>query len=222
MTGKEALPHHSAMLDNDSTAVHHKAGDVGQHVADQHLQGTMPDNTSNSGDSSELRDGVSSAGQHLLNGTHDHATNESQMHIEQPGGKADSAEHNSPETAAGTTVHKPYQSEADGLASVSKAEPRLSVPQEAPASSAAELMVSEGADKRSVTQQQMDESGHADAFAEIMKSIPDHIKNVRPDMPANTESQTPANDQSSVDRTDSDGAGSSHSSETEYHQHVEL
>ena len=73
MNGEEALPHHSAMLNNDSVPLHHNSSDIGQqHVSDQHLQGAMPessndampDSANDAGDSSELRDNVTNASRH--------------------------------------------------------------------------------------------------------------------------------------------------------------
>ncbi|KAL3140050.1 hypothetical protein ABBQ38_004330 [Trebouxia sp. C0009 RCD-2024] len=243
--GEDALTHHSAMLNNDSILLHHNASDNSQHVSDQHLQGAMPNSTSDAmpdslngarsdstsdampsstsdtGDSVGFRDNVSSAGQHLLNGTQDSAVEEPQLDVERPREKSESVDHDLREEAAKSTDQESFQSEAGDLASVSQLEPRLSVPQEVHASSAGDVMVNQNADKRFVTQQQMDESGHADAFAEIMKNIPDHIRDVKnlPDMAANSEPDTPASQQPSLHRADSDSAGSSHSSDTQHHQH---
>lgn len=232
MGGEEGLTHHSAMLNNDSILLHHNASDSGQHVAHQHLQGAMPastsdamsDSTSDAGDSVSFRHNASSADQRLLNSTQDNAVKEPRLDAERSGEKSDSAVHDLHEGAVNSTSQEPYQSETGDLALVSQLEPRVSGPQGVHASSAEDVVLNQHADKPSVTQQQMDESGHADAFAEIMKNIPAHIRNVRnlPDMAANSEPETPASHQPSLHRGDSDGAGSSHSSDTQRHEHVDL
>ena len=159
----------------------------------------------------------------ILNGTQCNAT-ETQQHIKRLGDKAGSADNGLHEAVTKSAIQELYQSEAGDLAAVAQSEPRLSVPQEVPASSTADPVVNEGADKRFVTQQQMDVSGYADAFAEIMRNIPDHIRDARnvQGVATNTAPEPPANNQSGLDQLGSDGDGSSQSSDTQQQQHVDL
>lgn len=221
-SGEPALPHHSALLNNDSIAGNDSATDSGQSASDQHLQGAMPDSRVDLGDSIELQDSISSSVQDRLNGAEANAAGDSaphKAHAQLSEGNSASSDRNSHEAVESNT-HVPYQSEADDLASAAQSEPRQSVPQEVAAGSAATSVADEGSDKRFVSQQQMDKSGHADAFAKSMESIPDHIKNAisEGDAAANTEAASPVDNQ----RADSASPGSSHSSGAQHHQHAEL
>lgn len=217
ISGEQALPHHSALLLNDTIAVNHTATDS---ASDQQLQGVMPENTDDLADSMQLQDSISSTIHDLLNSTEETAASDSarqEQHAEQPKGSSSSSDHLSHDS---TDVHVPYQSTADDLASAaqSTSAPRQSVPQEGASSSDdADLVAEQGPDNRFVTQQQMDESGHADAFAKIMESIPDHVKNMvsEGNVPSDTEARSSDN-QSASDGADS--AGSEGSSHTQYHE----
>ena len=216
-SGEPAFPHHSALLNNDSIAGNDSATDSGQSASDQHLQGAV-----DLGDLIELQDSISSSVQERLNGAEANAAGDSaphKAHAQLSEGNSASSDRNSHEAVESNT-HVPYQSEADDLASAAQSEPRQSVPQEVAAGSAATSVADEGSDKRFVSQQQMDKSGHADAFAKIMESIPDHIKNAISggDAAANTEAASPVDNQ----RADSASPGSSHSSGAQHHQHAEL
>lgn len=68
-----------------------------------------------------------------------------------------------------------YQTETQGLASLSSSKSRQSVPQMGAADD------QQGSDRRFVSQQQMDESGHADALAGIVNAVPDDILDQLPD-----------------------------------------
>ena len=210
VSGEQALPHLSAVLNNVT--------DSSQSSSDQHLQGLMPDNTADLADSINLQDSITSAVQNLLNSTEDAAADDSasqNVHADRPDANSNSSDHTSHDVAE-SHADVPYQSEADDFASASQSEPRQSVPQEGPASSDA-TVADQVSDSRFVTQQQMDESGHADAFAKIMESIPDHVKN------AGSEGNAPANNETPTsERTDSASAGSGHTSGTQHHQHAEL
>lgn len=220
-SGEQALPHHSALLLNDSIAGNHTATDS---ASDQQLQGAMPENTDDLADSMQLQDSISSVVHDLLNSTEETAASDSpsqEQHAEQPKGSSSSSEqlsHDSIDTQV------PYQSTADDLVSAAQSEsaPRQSVPQEAAASSSdVDRVAEQGSDKGFVTQQQMDESGHADAFAKMMESIPDHVKNVvsEGNVPSDTETLSHVN-QSALDGARSASLeGSSH---TQYHEHADL
>lgn len=220
VSGEQTLPHLAALLKNDSMAVNPNVADNSQSASDQHLQGAMPDNTADPADSIELQDSITSAVHDLLNRTEGTAADNSaaqKLHADQPDANSGSSDHTSRDVAE-SDADVPYQSEADDLASALQSEARQSVPQEGIASSDDTGFVADQvSDKRFVTQQQMDESGHADAFAKIMQSIPDHVKNAvsEGNAPADTEPPT-------LDKMDSASSGSDHSSGTQHHQHAEL
>ena len=211
---------HAALLHNDSVAVNHNATDSNLSASDEHLQGAMPDSTADFAESIELQDSISSAVHDLLNSTEHRAAVKSapqKLRADRPHANIGSSDHTSHEVTQ-SDAHAPYQSEADDFASAAQSEPRQSVPQEGNAGSDdADFMANEVSDRRFVSQQQMDESGYADAFAVIMESIPDHIKNAvnEGNEPADTETST-------LDRTDTASSGSGHSSRTQHHQHAEL
>ena len=70
-----------------------------------------------------------------------------------------------------------YQSETQELESLSQSKPRHSLPQaEVASSESGAAKPSMHGKSNTVTQKQMDGSGHGPAFASIMASIPDHIK----------------------------------------------
>ena len=220
-SGEEALPQHVALLNNDSIAVKHNVTDNSQFAADQHLQGAMPDSTADLADSIHLQDSISSAVHDLINSTEKDTvadTSASQkLHADRPDANSGSSNHTSQEVAE-ADAHAPYQSEAAKFASASQSEPRQSVPQHVAANSdEADFVADQGSDKRFVTKQQMDDSGHADAFAKIMESIPDHIKNAASEGNVPDDTETPT-----LDRTDSASSGSGHSTGTQHHQHAEL
>ena len=68
-----------------------------------------------------------------------------------------------------------YQTKTQGLASLSNSKSRQSVPQMDAVDDQQE------SDKRFVSQQQMDESGHGDALAGIVNAVPDDILDQLPD-----------------------------------------
>lgn len=218
--GKQALPHHSALLINDSIAVNHNVTDS---ASDQQLQGAMPEDTDDLADSMQLQDSISSAIHDLLNSTEETAASDSasrEQHAEQPKGSSSAFDHLAHDSI---DTHAPYQSNADDLVSAVQptSAPRQSVPQDGAASSDnADLVAGQGSHKSFVTQQQMDESGHAHAFAKIMESIPDHVKNMVSEghVPSNTEALSHVN-QSASDGAESVSPGSSH---TQHHEHAEL
>ena len=83
---------------------------------------------------------------------------------------------------------------------------------------------SKAADTQVVTQQQMDESGHADAFAKILESIPDHIKNMQSEshqVEASADLKSSAHPVSSDNSSTGFDALSSRPS-AQYEGHVEL
>lgn len=84
-----------------------------------------------------------------------------------------------------------YQTETQGLASLSNSKSRQSVPQMGAVDDQQE------SDKRFVSQQQMDESGHADALAGIVSAVPDHIKDQLPDKfkPVSAVASSPAQEE---------------------------
>ena len=221
VSGEQALPHDAALLKNDSAAVSHNATDSGQSASDQPLQGAMLDSTADLAGSVELQDSISSAVHNLLNSTQDTVADSSapgERHADRPDAKSGSSDQASHEVAE-SDAHAPYQSEAGDLASASQSEPRQSVPQEGAASSdEADFVPNQ--DKRFVTQQQMDDSGHADAFAKIMESIPDHVKSAKSaasegNVPADTELPT-------SDSTNTATSRSGHSAGIQHHEDAEL
>ena len=184
----------------------------------------MPENTDDLANSMQLQDSISSAIRDLLNSTEETAATDSaprEQHVEQPKGSSGSSDHLSHDSI---DTHVPYQSTADDLASAaqSTSAPRQSVPQEGAASSDdADTVAELGPDKSIVTQQQMDESGHADAFAKIMDSIPEHVKNMVSEgsVPSATEAL------SRINQSVSDGADSASpegNSHTQDHEHADL
>lgn len=84
-----------------------------------------------------------------------------------------------------------YQTETQGLASLSNSKSRQPVPQIGAVDDQQE------SDRRYVSQQQMDESGHADALAGIVNAVPDDIKGQLPDKfkPVSTVASPPAQDE---------------------------
>jgi len=86
------------------------------------------------------------------------------------------------------TVH---QTETQGLASMSNSKSRQSVPQIGAVDDQQE------SDRRFVSQQQMDESGHADALAGIVNAVPDDIKDQLPDKfkPVSVVASSPAQEE---------------------------
>ena len=190
-SGDQALPHHSAMLRNHSASQGQSSGegsDNGKSASDQHLQGAMPDNIASGDDTIELQDSITHAVEKILNNTanssdpallgeHGQGQEPQTVHPERAGDRQDLADQTGERAESDAAL--PLQSAADSLGSVSQSAPGQSVPQEATARSQADAPGHFGAagGPSIVTQQQMDESGHADAFAEIMESIPDHIKN---------------------------------------------
>lgn len=92
---------------------------------------------------------------------------------------------------AGNLDDTVYQTETQGLASLSKSKSKQSVPQIGAVDDQQE------SDRRFVSQQQMDESGHADAFAGIVNAIPDNIKDQLADnfKPASAVASPPAQEE---------------------------
>lgn len=223
VSGEQTLPHHAALLHNDSVAVNHNATDSNLSASDQHLQGAMPNSTADLADAIKLQDSISSAVHDLLNSTRDTAADKSapqNLHAERHEGDSKSSNQRMRESDELVEFDSrvPYQSEADDFASAAQSQPTHSVPQGGPAGSDdADFVADQVSHRRLVSQQQMDESGHADAFAKIMESIPDHIKNAvnKGNVPADTEIPN-------LDRTDSASSGSGHSSGTQHHQRAEL
>lgn len=88
--------------------------------------------------------------------------------------------HSVPQEAAWDSSHSDagtqYQTDSQDLSAVSDFAPRQSVAQQSGAASDDEADSQEGVAKRPVTQQQMDETGYGDAFAAILASIPDHVR----------------------------------------------
>ena len=84
-----------------------------------------------------------------------------------------------------------YQTETQGLASLSNSKSRQSVPQIGAVDDQQE------SDRRFVSQQQMDESGHAEALAGIVNAVPDDIKDQLPDKfkPASAVARSPAHEE---------------------------
>lgn len=80
-----------------------------------------------------------------------------------------------PQPTAGNLDDTVYQTETQGLASLSNSKSRQSVPQMGAVDDQRE------SDKRFVSQQQMDESGHGDALAGIVNAVPDDILDQLPD-----------------------------------------
>ncbi len=76
---------------------------------------------------------------------------------------------------AGNLDDTVYQTETQGLASLSNSKSRQSVPQMGAVNDQQE------SDRRFVSQQQMDESGHGDALAGIVNAVPDDILDQLPD-----------------------------------------
>lgn len=86
------------------------------------------------------------------------------------------------------TVH---QTKTQGLASLFNSKSKQSVPQMGAVNDQQE------SDQRYVSQQQMDESGHADALAGIVNAVPDDIKDQLPDKfkPASVVASSPAHEE---------------------------
>lgn len=221
ISGEQALPHHSALLKNDSIAFNPNATDS---ALNQQLQGAMPENTDDLADSMQLQDSISSAIHDLLNSTQETAASDSasrERHAEQPKGSSGASNHMSHDSS---DTHAPYQSKADDLVSAAQptSAPRQSVPQEGAASSDdADLVAGQDSYKRFVTQQQIDESGHAHAFAKIMDSIPDHVRNMvsEGNVPSDTEALSGVNQSASKGAESASPEGSGH---MQHQEHADL
>lgn len=192
-SGEQALPHHSAMLSNHSSSGQssHNSTEGSKSASDKRLQGAIPDSAVPGDDPIVLQDSITDAVQTILNktanssgpaaslGKHEPGSASQALHPVQAGDKQGMAEHADELLEADAAL--PLQSAADSLGSVSQSAPRQSVPEEVTSRPQANAHGHPAAVEHPgpiiVTQQQMDESGYADAFAQIMDSIPAHIKN---------------------------------------------
>lgn len=110
--------------------------------------------------------------------------------------------------------HTVYQTEPQDLASLAQSKPRHSLPQPhlvqvEPHGDDANSDVE--SDKRFVSQKQMDESGHGGAFAKILDSIPDNVKNQLPDRLKAEPGASPVQDNNSyANETLATGSQTSH------------
>jgi len=190
---EQALPRHAALLSNASsdkpasvhiaTFVNHTEGRPASADGQQPsslLQGVLPDSLTGNDASMGLQENVTSAIQQLLNSSHD----DLEPSVDDKGdSRAGDITGNLDDTV--------YQTETQGLASLSKSKSKQSVPQIGAVDDQQE------SDRRFVSQQQMDESGHADAFAGIVNAIPDNIKDQLADnfKPASAVASPPAQEE---------------------------
>lgn len=158
-----------------------------------------------------------------------HAEDSQENVLETASGSLDGGTESSEPDKKDNSGDKIYQSETQDLDSLSRSKSSHSVPQQGASDfhTADDVVKAKQSDRGSVSKQQMDESGHGEAFADIIDSIPDHIKNMVPDQlkPAGAAAgPSVSQDEPSADpdRTQHDESSTQTSHDLQSNGHTEL
>lgn len=158
-----------------------------------------------------------------------HAEDSQDNILETASGSLDGGTESSEPDKKDNSGDKIYQSETQDLDSLSRSKSRHSVPQQGASDfhTADDGVKAQQSDRGSVSKQQMDESGHGEAFADIIDSIPEHIKNMVPDQlkPAGAAAGSSVSQDESTadpDRTQHDESSTQTSHDLQSNGHAEL